>query len=81
MRVWSRKSAINQVDYALQQGVDILEYFENFFDEPFPLPKTGEFYCPFLNLHHIHILFQVHFLHIVLCLLSQRQWYSTVKFN
>lgn len=55
MRVWSRKSAINQVDYALQQGVDILEYFENFFDEPFPLPKTGEFYCPFFNLHHIHI--------------------------
>ena len=42
MKVWARKSAVDQVDYALQQGIEILDYFETFFDEDFPLPKTGE---------------------------------------
>lgn len=41
VRVWARRSAINQVDFALDQGITILEYFEQFFDEKFPLPKQG----------------------------------------
>jgi len=40
--VWARKSAINQVDYALDQGIRILEYFEEFFNETYPLKKQGE---------------------------------------
>ncbi|KAJ8035810.1 Aminopeptidase N [Holothuria leucospilota] len=38
-RVWCRKEAINTTDYALQQGVDILTYFEEYFSIPFPLEK------------------------------------------
>ena len=41
VRVWAMRSAIDQVDFALDQGVTILEYFEQFFDERFPLPKQG----------------------------------------
>ncbi|XP_067940049.1 aminopeptidase Ey-like isoform X2 [Watersipora subatra] len=45
-RVWARKEAINQVDYALDQGIRILTYFEEFFNESFPLPKTDMIAIP-----------------------------------
>ncbi|CAH1790172.1 unnamed protein product [Owenia fusiformis] len=45
-RVWSRKEAVNQTTYALDIGVAILEYFEDFFDVDFPLPKQDMIAVP-----------------------------------
>ena len=41
--MWARPDAVDagQVDYALDIGVRIVTYFEDFFDVPFPLPKQG----------------------------------------
>ena len=41
-RAWARPEAINQAPYSLDVGVDILTYFENFFNIPFPLQKQGK---------------------------------------
>lgn len=38
-RVWSRKNAINQSDYAIEKGPEVLSYYEEYFGIPFPLPK------------------------------------------
>ncbi|XP_064646003.1 aminopeptidase N-like isoform X2 [Lineus longissimus] len=45
-RVWARPAAIDQVDYALSIGGRILEYFEDYFNIPFPLPKTDMIAIP-----------------------------------
>ena len=39
--MWARPDALDQVDYALETGVRILEYFEDYFGIPFPLLKQG----------------------------------------
>ncbi|XP_071788435.1 aminopeptidase N-like isoform X2 [Asterias amurensis] len=38
-RVWSRPEAVENTKYALQAGVDILNYFEEYFDFDYPLEK------------------------------------------
>nr|XP_023023668.1 aminopeptidase N-like isoform X1 [Leptinotarsa decemlineata] len=38
-RVWARKDALNQVDFAKEVGPKALEYYEKFFDIKYPLPK------------------------------------------
>ncbi|PIK55590.1 putative aminopeptidase N [Apostichopus japonicus] len=38
-RVWSRKDAIGSANYGLEQGVEILTYFEDYFGVPFPMDK------------------------------------------
>ncbi|XP_071824973.1 aminopeptidase N-like isoform X3 [Apostichopus japonicus] len=38
-RVWCRKDALGSANYGLEQGVEILTYFENYFDVPFPMDK------------------------------------------
>jgi len=38
-RVWARKDAIDQVDYAKITGPKILSFFEKFFGVAYPLPK------------------------------------------
>ncbi|CAH1790157.1 unnamed protein product [Owenia fusiformis] len=45
-RVWSRKEAVNQTRYALGTGIAILEYFEDYFDVDFPLPKQDMIAVP-----------------------------------
>ncbi|CAH1789477.1 unnamed protein product [Owenia fusiformis] len=45
-RIWSRKEAINQTLYALETGIKILTYFEEYFDIPFPLPKQDMIAIP-----------------------------------
>ena len=41
VRAWSRKDAYNQTEFALGVAVDVLRYYEEFFDIPYPLPKQG----------------------------------------
>lgn len=37
--VWAREEAIDQADYALSIGPDVLKAFEDYFNVTFPLPK------------------------------------------
>ncbi|XP_013408526.1 uncharacterized protein LOC106172388 isoform X2 [Lingula anatina] len=46
VKVWSRPEAINQTQYALEAGVAILEYFEAYYDVPYPLPKQDMIAIP-----------------------------------
>uniref|UniRef100_A0A0K0FD22 Peptidase_M1 domain-containing protein n=1 Tax=Strongyloides venezuelensis TaxID=75913 RepID=A0A0K0FD22_STRVS len=39
VRVWSRPDIVSQTKYALEAGIKVLEFFEDYFDEPFPLEK------------------------------------------
>ena len=43
MRVWSRKEAYNQTEFALQVARDVIHFYEEFFDIPYPLPKQGTY--------------------------------------
>ena len=43
-RIWSREDALDQVEYAKSIGSRILEYFEEFFNVEYPLPKIVWFY-------------------------------------
>lgn len=38
-RIWARKDALNLTSYALSAGIKVLEYFEDYYGIPFPLPK------------------------------------------
>ena len=38
-RIWARRDAIDQVEYAREIGPKILRFFELYFDVPYPLPK------------------------------------------
>ncbi|KAH7711631.1 peptidase family M1 containing protein, partial [Aphelenchoides avenae] len=38
-RIWARRDALNETDYALAAGIKVLEYYEDYYDIPFPLPK------------------------------------------
>lgn len=42
IRVWSRKDAIDSTDLALSVAENVLNYYEKFFNIPYPLPKIGE---------------------------------------
>ena len=39
VRIWARRNAIEQTEYARGIAAKILRYFEVFFDVPYPLPK------------------------------------------
>jgi len=38
-RIWSRKEAINETQYALSAGVEVLEFYEEYYGIQFPLQK------------------------------------------
>lgn len=48
-RVWARPNAISSVDYSLSIGPRILEFYENYFSEKYPLPKTDMVALPDFN--------------------------------
>ncbi|RZC35732.1 aminopeptidase N-like [Asbolus verrucosus] len=48
-RVWTRKNALNQVDFANEVGPKFLEYFEDFFGIKYPLPKQDMVAIPDFN--------------------------------
>ena len=39
--MWARPDSISQTDWALYCGALIIEYYEEFFQIPYPLPKQG----------------------------------------
>ncbi|XP_027211488.2 aminopeptidase N [Penaeus vannamei] len=45
-RVWSRQSAIKQAEYSREIGPAILTHFEDYFGEPYPLPKQDMIAIP-----------------------------------
>ncbi|XP_075230709.1 aminopeptidase N-like [Lycorma delicatula] len=38
-RIWARKDALDQVEFARKSGPKFLEYYEKYFDVKYPLPK------------------------------------------
>lgn len=40
-RAYSRPEAIDQTPYSLETGVEILTFFEEYFNISYPLPKQG----------------------------------------
>ncbi len=40
-RTWSRPNAIDTTDYALDTGIKMLTYFEEYFDYAYPMEKLG----------------------------------------
>jgi aminopeptidase N len=43
IRIWARKQAIleGQGDYALEKTGPILSYFQNYYNQTYPLTKSG----------------------------------------
>lgn len=45
-RIWARRDAIDQVDYAKDIGPKVLKYFEKIFNVEYPLPKMDMIAIP-----------------------------------
>lgn len=45
-RIWARRDAIDQVDYAKYVGPKVLKFYEDYFDIKFPLPKMDMIAIP-----------------------------------
>lgn len=45
-KIWARRDAIDQVDYAKYIGPKVLKFYENYFDVKFPLPKMDMIAIP-----------------------------------
>lgn len=45
-KIWARRDAIEQVDYAKVIGPKVLEFFEKTFNAPYPLPKMDMIAIP-----------------------------------
>ncbi|KAL8559955.1 hypothetical protein ACOMHN_041426 [Nucella lapillus] len=45
-RVWARPESIEQARYALDVGVKVLTFFENYYNIPYPLPKQDMIAIP-----------------------------------
>jgi len=45
-RIWTRKDALSQTEYARSIGPKMLKFFEDYFQVPFPLPKQDMIAAP-----------------------------------
>ena len=45
-RIWARKDALDQIAYAKDVGPKMLEFFENYFNVSYPLPKQDMIAIP-----------------------------------
>lgn len=43
MTYYAPKDQLDQIDYAKKVGKEILEYFEEYYNVSYPLPKAGKF--------------------------------------
>jgi len=55
-RVWARKDAIEQAEYARDIGPRILTHYEKYFDIDFPLPKQDMIALPDFGAGYVEIL-------------------------
>lgn len=45
-RIWARRDALDQVEYAKYIGPKVLKFYEDYFDIKFPLPKVDMIAIP-----------------------------------
>ena len=45
-KIWARRDAMDQVDYAADIGPKVLKFFEEYFKVKFPLPKIDMIAIP-----------------------------------
>ena len=45
-RIWSTPNSLDQTEYAKDIGPQMIEYFESYFNVPFPLPKQDMIAIP-----------------------------------
>ena len=45
-RIWARKDALDQIAYAKKVGPEMLQYFEEYFNVTYPLPKQDMIAIP-----------------------------------
>ena len=45
-RIWARKDALDQIAYAKKVGPQMLQYFEDYFNVSYPLPKQDMIAIP-----------------------------------
>lgn len=57
--VYTPPPFISQADFALETATHIMDYFEEFFAVPYPLPKEGENNNTCLYCWHHGFLFQI----------------------
>lgn len=79
-RVWARKDAIDQAEYAKDIGPRILTYYEEYFNITFPLPKQDmialpDFGAGYANLIKLHMK---QFLNKGFLLVIAEQWKTGV---
>lgn len=48
-KIWARRDAMDQVDYAADIGPKVLKFFEEYFKVKFPLPKIDMIAIPDFN--------------------------------
>ena len=54
-RIWARKDALDQIAYAKEVGPKMLEYFEEYFNVTYPLPKQDMIAIPDFRSAHVFI--------------------------
>ena len=50
MTFYAPPDQIDQVEYAKESAVEMLEYMEEYFGIPYPLPKAGKHYKSIISL-------------------------------
>lgn len=48
-RTWSRRGTVNKTRYALEMGIKFMEFFENYFQIPYSLPKEDMLAVPTMS--------------------------------
>ena len=60
LRVWTSHQKVDQTEYALGVGKDIITYYEEYYDLGYPLPKQGK------EVFTSDLMVQSIFIHIVM---------------
>ena len=60
LRVWTSPQQVDQTEYALGVGKDIITYYEEYYDLGYPLPKQGK------EVFTLDLMVRSIFIHIVM---------------